>query len=815
MTHDKDDRLASRQAKREERKRKIEERKQARLDRKKNIKAEKNREKQTIVHSKSIKRKHRIIESLKICEMRPSQVLADIHSQIKKYPKGLVQKFDKGYRLIAIDDTELARINFTKKSEWFGEFSNMLTKSIVLSATLLADATAGYLVLIPNKSTLENLNSIPEFHKAEFNWAFFPFEVSDDDLEAKSIISNEKVTLVQLINMQEEDNSLVEQSKNTSELSSNDDSNDEKNNSNDEGKTSSSENSDSLIETSDPPDNSSSENSDDKVPSAPQNDDDLLLDNSITPDNINTSRSTDAIIAETDSKIKNVSSSNPENPELLESDWEQVIDSIENNFINGTKTDIETKINLEPLKSLLKLDDVPQFELIHTDSTASLDALQNRSKIIFNSQLKKLHEQHRQEIISFTLKQINDAREKIDASLSESNSESQYYNKRQNIDNKNNAANKDIAKKIDIETKKRNEEYQNQKEKFIDLKSQEAALEFDNLHKKELQNELVAYKNSLKVEINETYANDLYSLKQQRQTDANKLISQMTDAILASVRKIDNNFSKDEQELFQKYQVELDKQSKENYSNEVLRTQTISNKLRHDKTIKLLKSQLNSVKEQASKQRLELEQKNRSEIKKLKRSSTKSLQEQQKSFNLEKEKLLASNSQLADTIKTIKSNVAKDYEDRIKGWQDRANLFEAKANNATNKTAKNCLITGFSVFVVMATAIIGLVFYTSSQDNSANRNQVEKVFVTSMNPSKTTSSKQKNSVPGNKVKLVKKGSHSHFKYLIIPKIHNYLPKQSLSAFTASNKQINLTVKSLSKDKVLFADNNQNVYELDK
>lgn len=91
-----------------------------------------------------------------------------------------VRELDEGYTAVAITESDLTEAGVTVRDESFGAFADALRSEHIKSILLQNDLENGIIVIIPDESSLEIMDEFEFMADLAFQWVVVPFEIEDD-----------------------------------------------------------------------------------------------------------------------------------------------------------------------------------------------------------------------------------------------------------------------------------------------------------------------------------------------------------------------------------------------------------------------------------------------------------------------------------------------------------------------------------------------------------------------------------------------------------------------------------------------------------
>ena len=132
---------------------------------------------------------------------------------------------------------------------------------------------------------------------------------------------------------------------------------------------------------------------------------------------------------------------------------------------------------------------------------------------------------------------------------------------------------------------KKQDEYNEARDKYVEAVKAKAVTEYDNLHHQELEaakNEII---DTVDNTVEQSYIENKHQLQEDRKRDANQLFNQVTTRILTDLQNSMNSMQQDEQRIFKVAQNKINDKVEELHADETKRAQAVDNKREFDATL--------------------------------------------------------------------------------------------------------------------------------------------------------------------------------------------------------------------------------------
>lgn len=147
-----------------------------------------------------------IIELMGLNEAVASMGLSVLEEIADSDQKSAVRALDLGYTAIAITEKMFQDLKVDVSSADFGSFANAIASEHIESILLENDLHNGVLVLIPNRNTLDILEEFSFIENIAYKWALIPYDIEDD---STAILLDNNATLGDLNVISDEDMHLA------------------------------------------------------------------------------------------------------------------------------------------------------------------------------------------------------------------------------------------------------------------------------------------------------------------------------------------------------------------------------------------------------------------------------------------------------------------------------------------------------------------------------------------------------------------------------------------------------------------------------
>lgn len=673
-----------------------------------------------------------------------------------------------GYTAVAVTEAMLVDAGVTVSDEAFGAFAEALRSEHIKSLLLQNDLDNGILVIIPDESSLEIMADFDFMDELPLQWVVVPFEIEDD---SQVVLLDDTTTLAELMDIAVNNRTLAIHNgqmvidgelPDGEDYDESDDTNVSVDFDDDEDDAPSDDDFDLDDEPMDFDVLDDEPDFDDDVEDVPENnsnnyvpdfDDDDLPDMDDEPE-LDDLADDDDLFDDSDDFDETSYNDEPIYDDL--SDEDELADLSEETAKNEVKRVMERSFYNDELgitvdESLFDLHfDNPDTQILLFDenptdnSTLSVTLTQMRKDA--NIELMKQRAMHMQELRS----QFNVVMAKSHDQLAEI---LDYKNERTDIGKKysqirlNQERLHDSAD--DLITKQRQEldAAYNDKRDDVGRHAYNIAVEkYDELHKAQHDAEKARLQDEITIAIDTDADKDVAELYNERRLVASRLFDKATTQALMNLQPIYKKMVESELKLYDQFRVRQDRYLRDNYSNEVLRGQAITEQQRQRAEGDAVRERYEALLAQKAAELEDAHAAANARVEDLNRKHETTLQSTIEEFNNDKKRLEARNESLNKTINELQSNLAdvdkrtkSEYQtqlaakdDIIKGQKEQLVYAEERASKTTK--ANGGIIAAF-VAIALAVGLLGgfVVGHMGSNNNvqaAPANNQPSTIVVT-------------------------------------------------------------------------------------
>lgn len=567
------------------------------------------------------------LSKLKIPEVVPAKTLDTLKSLVQGDDKerGAVREAsDKsGYLVAMISEEQLINVGFDSKNAKTsaGQFAQAIKHRSVLSATLRNDLNEGFITIIPNSKSLQYLESIPECTELKYQLALFPAAINDADALAceplkfvgdtnnreglvslgdllsfsdkgtELVIDREVHTVsteeyIETLNQSDEKDDPAGDLSNDGQLTGYDPTKVEPDEDEDLDVLDESEDTDTFddiqdAETSDIPYEEDDTDTFDDF-------DDIDSDEEITDDD------EDAM-----NRLDELSEDVPDEDEEFKSDdaksYANVLKDLANHEVE-ISSDLGLNASTNDISVIYDESNIPQLELVDAGDN-ELQARLNTLRSALNANLARVLVDKRKHRISEYGAQLSALVKEIEESVSvESNDEykAEFESLKKDYD--------EASLKIESDIKNRQsklvQQYDKDKDAYVDAASKQAAVEYDTNHKSILNQRIKSVEDDLSGKPSIAYNQGILALNQRRRESAQ---AKFNTAKLDILSKLREGFAKDDEEihkLYDDFKADVEAKLNESYAQELKRADNLKDVAEHDDTVAKLTKQLEEAKAQ-------------------------------------------------------------------------------------------------------------------------------------------------------------------------------------------------------------------------
>lgn len=567
------------------------------------------------------------LSKLKIPEVVPAKTLDTLKSLVQGDDKerGAVREAsDKsGYLVAMISEEQLINVGFDSKNAKTsaGQFAQAIKHRSVLSATLRNDLNEGYITIIPNSKSLQYLESIPECTELKYQLALFPAAINDADalscepLKFVGDTNNKEglVSLGDLLNFSDKGTELVidreAHTVSTEEYIETLNQSDEKDDpagelSNDgqltgyDASTVTPDDDEDLdvVEESDDTPDTFDDIQDADIDDVPYEDDeDTLADLDDVDSDVELTEDDEEAMNRLDELSEDVPD---ENDEFKSEDAKLYADALKDlaNQEVEISSDLGLNASANDISVIYDETNIPQLELVDAGDN-ELQARLNTLRSALNANLARVLVDKRKHRISEYSEQLASLVKEIEEKVSvESNDEykAEFEALKSDYD--------EAVSKVETDIKNRQsklvQQYDKDKDSYVDAASKQAAVEYDTNNKAILNQRIKAVEDDLSGKPSIAYNQGILALNQRRRESAQALFNTAKLDILSKLRE---EFAQDDAEIHKMYddfKAEVDAKLNESYAQELKRADNLKDVAEHDDTVNKLTKQLEDAKAQ-------------------------------------------------------------------------------------------------------------------------------------------------------------------------------------------------------------------------
>lgn len=605
-----------------------------------------------------------------------------------------------GYLVAMISEAELVNVGFAEKSQNVsaGQFIQGVKRRLIKSATLRNDLNDGFMTIIPSTEGLRYLSNIPECERLKYQLALFPAAIDDEEnlrCEPLKLLGNNNpdglASYGDLMKISDSNTELViDREKGTvastefvDSLSDGDDEvTDPAGELGKGGKLSEYDPTDikPVDEIEDLDDDFMNELDETPVDEEPGNDDveedapddvDDYLNNDDDDDllNLDIPGEEDYLGETEDAPVDEEPEEEPVNdePEYDEEDAKAYASDI--NELADKEIDLSSDLYLNAstadIEAFYSIKDAPHLELVESDN----DELQKRLNVLrstFNSNLNEYLIDRRNQRLTEYANRLNDAVKKVTENVSvDSNSE--FKAEFEKLKAEYDETDAEMKKEVSVRISRLREEYDKDKNDFVDAAAKQASVEYEGKHKAKLNQDIKDVEADFDTKAVLSYNQGLVALNERRKSEAQTQFSTLKSEILADLR---DAFKADDDEihgLYNKFKQEVSDELNRSYANEVARVQNIKDANEHDHTISDLRNEIEEAKAQ-----------HKQELSKLNSDLT-------RDFTKKLDNKVEEVQHLKETVEHLERNHQSDIDSLKSEYENRSETYKQQLSDITNQ----------------------------------------------------------------------------------------------------------------------------------
>lgn len=705
-----------------------------------------------------------IIDSMGLNEAVASMGLSVLEGVVESGEPSAVREVGQGYTAIAITEEMLQELNVDTKSQDFGTFANAISSEHIESLLLDNDLKNGIIVLIPDRDTLDILEEFSFLEDVVYRWVVIPFDIDDDStaiilesgatLGDLNVIANDKLEL------------YVRNGKVSTDLDDNDV--DDFATEDDDVFGGDLIGGDNLDE-DDPfgadedvfagifEDDSSSSRT--PVPYAV-----VELEDEDNIDEYEKARQHEELYGDPNEEFRNRRSAIVEDEELIEDeedlfdfdydgydddndddlldvyddlddDIDDLVDSSDDeDFVLQTIEEgqemiegvLDREFHNDELGLSIKGDAFnQQFADVQVitfneepmdDSTLSNTIVEMRRDA--NTRLKTLHNTNLQKLRSHYQNGLSDIHDKLVDILDYKDADTPFGEQYNQISNEREDQ-LDVADELVAQNREiLDQRYNELRDDFGERARLEALSKYDDQNKTRHELEKRQLGDDVETKIDLQFDAEMADLYDERRNVAKRIFDKMTTGLLLEIQKIHEENISHEHELYEKFHAEIDKFTRDNYTDEVLRARAIATQQRQHHEADEVRSEYEQILASKQRQLEEAELKAEAELRKLESSHSKAIQETVADYKREVTKreneikeLRENSNKLQERIVMIGKEKDEEYQQRIRTNQDvidsQRKQIDYEQERADKQGRQSGIILAGMVIVGLALGLIG------------------------------------------------------------------------------------------------------------
>lgn len=704
-----------------------------------------------------------IIDSMGLNEAVASMSLSVLESIVESNEGSAVRELDDGYTVIALTEEMLQELNIDTKSADFGSFANAIASEHIESVLLANDLHNGVLAIIPDRDTLDILEEFSFIENLAYRWAVVPFDIDDEStivllengatLGDLNVIADDDIDLVlrnSRIEIAGEETDIVEDTTPLAgfeevedepfsgddvfgEVDDDpfgdeddvfddlfDDSND-MSDLEDEGSTAAHSGYAMVVDVEDDDDDDIDAydeatryeelygDPNEAFKTVSKEDDAFDLDDDL--DDL------DDELDDLDDDLDDLIEDTSENTHELQSldEGREMIQEVLDREFHNDELGLSLKGDAFNQQfgdvHVISFDEEPLDDsaLSHTVTEMRRDA---------NTRLYTLHNTNLQKLRSHYQNGLSEIHDKLVDILDYKDADTPYGERYVAIVN-NRSDKEDMADELIAQNREQLDKLFNEKrDAFADRARREALGRYDDQYKKQHDDEKKRLGDDVETRIQLDFDKEVSELYDERRNVATRIFDKMTTGLLVELQKIHEENINHEQELYEQFHSEIDKYTRENYTDEVLRASALATQQRQRHEADEVRAEYEQMLASKQRQLEESEARADAELRKLEQSHSKTVQESVAEYRRQAEKRDAENRELRDDMSKLQHRIMEigrekdeEYSQRLRSSEDtiegQRKQLEYEQDRANKQGKQSGFLLAGMVIVGIALGLLG------------------------------------------------------------------------------------------------------------